>query len=326
MSPDSPIDTLTWIRHALLNRVQSVLLLAVMAGFLALLGWLLWGRDGIYTLLFSGALLLLMNPVITPQLVMRMYRAQPLAEAEAPTLHQAVRELAQRAGLPHTPALYYVPSSMINAFAVGRRNQAAIAITDGLLRTLNTREIVGVLAHEISHIRNNDTWVMGLADMFSRLTSSLSLFGQILLLINLPLLMLSAVTINWFAIFILIFAPTLSALAQLGLSRTREYDADLNAALLTGDPEGLAQALAKLEQAHGTLMERIFLPGRGIPEPSLLRTHPPTEERIRRLLSLQRPAGVQRFKLASNTGPAADQLARSAIERVPGWHISGLWH
>lgn len=316
------LDARTWYRHALLNRLQSLLLLAVMAGFMALLGWMLWGGDGVVMLLFTTLVLVIVNPVTTPQLIMRLYGARRLSPDEAPGLYRMIDNLAQRAGLGHLPRLYHVPSRMINAFAVGRRQQSAIAVTDGLLHALDAREINAVLAHEISHVRSNDMWVMGLADMFSRMTSLLSLFGQILLFVNLPLILTGHATISWLAILILILAPTWSTLAQLGLSRTREYDADLNAARLTGDPDALASALSKIEKLQGSWMERIFLPGRRIPEPSLLRTHPPTEQRIRRLMELKREPGW-----ASMPVPA-DALYRPLprVSRRPGWHISGLWH
>jgi len=320
------VDSHIWRQYALVNRLQSLLLLAVMVGFLSLLGWLLWGVDGIFWLLLLGFVLVLFNPVTSPWLIMRMYGARRLTSAQAPTLDSALRELARRAGLPRTPALFYIPSTMVNAFTVGRPNEAVIAVTDGLLRSLDTREAIGVLAHEVSHIRNNDMWVMGMADLFSRLTSLLSVLGQFLLLLNLPLIMLSHVNINWFAILLLIFAPTLSALAQLGLSRTREYEADLSAARLTGDPEGLAKALAKIEQRSGSLLERIFLPGRRIPEPSLLRTHPPTQERVRRLLALQ-PAAVDPLVLGGrDPGFLSDAALLSLVSRRPRWHVTGLWH
>ncbi len=319
------MNSLIWYRHAFANRIQSLLLLLAMSGFLALLGAILWGEDGVIGLLFMGLMLVLFNPVITPQLIMRMYRARPLARMQAPALHDALGQLAQRAQLPMTPVLYYIPSRMVNAFAVGTRRQSAIAVTDGLLHTLEIREIIGVLAHEISHIQNNDMWVMGIADMFSRLTSMLSLFGQLLLLLNLPLIIFSAISINWMAILILIFAPSLSALAQLGLSRTREYDADLNAARLVGDSEGLARALVKIERRQGSFMERIFLPGRRIPEPSLLRTHPPTEERVRRLMELRHDGSVAGMNLPAN-GFMPDAFLNNPAQRPPRWHINGLWH
>ncbi len=320
------INAQMWRAHAWRNRLQSLLLLAGMAGFLALLGWLLWGRDGILMLLLIGVMGVLFNPAISPRLVMRLYGASPIDYRQVPALGVAVSGLAERAGLAARPELYYIPSRMINAFAVGSREQSAVAVTDGLLGRLNLREVVGVLAHEISHISSHDLWVMGLADLFSRATSVLSLVGLLLVLVNLPLALFAGAAINWFAIALLVFAPSVSALAQMALSRTREYDADLNAAHLTGDPEGLARALAKIERAQGGLWERLFMPGRRVPEPSPLRSHPDTGERIARLMALKPgvppvvalPAGWTELDLRSAFG--------EPVARPPRWHISGLWH
>ena len=315
-----------WYQHTLTNHLQSLLLLSVMGGFLALLGWLLWGGSGIIWLLMPVVVLILFNPFASPELLMRLYRASRLTPEQAPALYRALKELSRRAKLPQVPTLYYLPSRMVNAFATGTQKHAAIAVTDGLLRSLDSREAVAVLAHELSHIQHNDMWVMGLADLFSRLTSTLSLFGQFLLLLNLPLLMFSNVGINWFAILILIFAPSLSALAQLGLSRTREYNADMNAVMLTGDPEGLARALIKIERQQGSFLEQIILPGRNTPDPSLLRTHPPTAERIRRLRELQIPPGTKPpLSLTQSSFTPASRLDHP-VTRRPRWHISGLWH
>jgi heat shock protein HtpX len=211
---------------------------------------------------------------------------------------------------------------VVNAFTVGRADQSAIAVTDALLRVLNSREVVAVLAHEISHVRSNDIWVMSLADMFSRMTSLLSMFGLLLLFVSLPLAMLAEVSINWFAIALLIVAPNLSALAQLGLSRTREYEADLNAVRLTGDPEGMASALVRIERASGAWLERIFLPGRGIPDPSLLRSHPSTESRIGRLREL---VPHDNYHAPADWVPDVQRHARPAA-RAPRWHLNGLWY
>jgi len=320
------IDVNHWHHHALSNRLQTLLLLTVMGSFMLLLGYFLWGLHGVIMLTAMGLLLLLINPQIAPHFIMQMYNAVPLPQQQAPRIYAAIKELFLRAGLNTVPAIYYIPSSMINAFAVGRADNASIAVTDGLLRILNSDEIIGVLAHEISHIRNNDLGVMGLADMFTRVTSLLSLFGQFLLILNLPLLMLTTVSINWIVILILIFAPNISALAQLGLSRTREYNADLNAVMLTGNPTGLAHALMKIERVQGVWLERIFLPGRRIPEPSLLRTHPPTAERVKRLMALKIPESYAPIKLLlGNRGLDAFQQSR-AIQRKPRWHLNGLWH
>ena len=253
-----------WRQHAWLNRLQALLLLSVMASFLALLGWLVWGDDGIVMLLIVGVMFVFFNPAFSPRLIMNLYGASHISPNQAPGLYSILQELAQRAGLSVVPRMYYVPSPLVNSFTTGRTSESVIAVTDGWLRELDAREQIGVLAHEISHIRSYDIWVMSLADVFSRLTSLLSMLGQILLFLNLPLLILGHATVNWFAIFILIFAPTLTTLAQLGLSRTREYDADLNAIRLTGDPVGLARALVKIEKIQGSWLERLLLPGRKI--------------------------------------------------------------
>jgi len=322
----SGIDQTIWLQHAWVNRFQSLSLLAFMGGFLALLGWLLWGGSGVLMLLITGVIFVFLNPTLSPRLIMRLYGARALTPAQAPHHYAILRELANRAGLAVVPTLYYVPSRVVNAFTVGRKDRSAVAATDGLLRALDTREQIGVLAHEVSHVRSNDMWVMGLADMFSRLTAWLSLFGQLLLLVNLPLLFLGQLTVNWLAILILILAPSMSALAQLGLSRTREYDADLNAAQVTRDPEGLARALVKIERLQGGWLERVFLPGRRLPEPSLLRTHPPTEERVRRLMELKRPSAADRISIPPSRVAPFDVLRDHNIRYGPRWHISGLWH
>jgi len=313
------MDPIQWRRHALANHVQTLLLLLLMGGFSALLGWLLWGPDGIVSVVTSVALLLVLNPAINPRLLMRMYGARRLTAAEAPDLLELVARLARRAGLPRPPELWYIPSRMINAFSAGRREDAVVALSDGLLRVLDPREQAAVLAHEISHIRADDTWVMGVADLFSRLTGLLALFGQMLLLINLPLMALSGVTINWWAILLLMAAPLVSALAQLGLSRTREYDADLNAARLTGDPQALASALVKIDRYSGAFVEQILFPGKGLPEPSWLRTHPRTEERVARLLGLD---------LHSVSTPLEEGAPFVPDRRPPAprWHLHGFWY
>jgi len=322
----SGIDNETWLQHAWQNRLQSLLLLAVMACFLALLGWLLWGQDGVVILVSAGLAGVLLNSSISPRLVMLLYGASPVRPDQAPALWKALEVLSDRAELPAIPQMYYVPSQMLNAFAVGTRRHSAIAVTDGLVRQLDLRELVGVVAHEVSHVRNNDLWVMGLADMFSRTTSLLSLLGQFLLLLNLPLILLSKISVSWLAIFLLVFAPNLSALAQLALARTREFNADLNAARLTGDPDGLASALMKIERAQGGWLERVFMPGRRVPVPSLLRTHPETEERVRRLMELKPELQGTDILLASE--PDFDRFAAfgKPVSRPPRRHIGGLWH
>jgi heat shock protein HtpX len=315
--------------HKMYNLVQSTLLLGGMALLLMLLGWLIAGAVGVGVAVV-GVVLLLSSPRVSPQLILRMYRARPLSVYEAPELVQIVHTLAQRAALPATPRLYYIPSALMNAFSVGQQDNAAIGVTDALLRRLTQRELVGVLAHEISHIHHNDTWVMSLADIVSRLTSLLSLSGQFLLIVSLPMLLLGNYRPPWLLYALLIFAPTLSTLLQLALSRTREFDADLEAIKLTGDPQGLASALAKLERYQRGLMERLLLPVRRLPVPSLLRTHPATEARIQRLRTLA-DEPVPQYPVRHTVPlhlPAVDSPLVVQMPQLlgrPRWRLTGLW-
>lgn len=275
-------------RHKLNNLLHSALLLGSMALLLALCGWTVAGYEGVFLAFAAGALSLLVSPRVSPRLVLGMFGARRLSYAEAPRLHEISEAIARRAGLPAVPELYYIPSPVLNAFTVGNREQPAIAVADGLLRALTLRELAGVLAHEVGHIRNNDLWVMGLADTMASLTRLMAFFGLALLLLNLPLMLMEQDPFPWVLVLLLTLAPTLGALLQLALSRTREFDADLDAAHLTGDPEGLASALDRIERLQGSLWERALLRShRGCGGPSLLRTHPDTRERVRRLLELR---------------------------------------
>lgn len=278
-------------RRRLINWAQTIVVIGGMMLILGLAAHLIFGPGAFLWTAGMVIVFLVFAPRVSPGFVLRLYQAQPIPESRAPQLTALVHELARRAGIAARPSLYYAPIGMLNAFAVGDRDDAAIAVTDGLLRAMSPRELAGILAHEISHIRHNDLRVMRLADAVGRFTSSLSLVGQLLLLINLPLLMTGSVPISWLGVFLLISAPTLSALLQLTLSRTREYQADLGASEITGDPEGLAVALEKLERYQGGWVEHMLSPGQRKPGPSLLRTHPSTEDRVRRLLALREQEG-----------------------------------
>jgi heat shock protein HtpX len=141
--------------------------------------------------------------------------------------------------------------------------------------------------------------------------------GQLILLLNLPLILAGAAHVPWQVPLVLILSPTIMALLQLALSRTREYDADRGGAELTGDPDGLASALLKLERRVGRVWEEMFLPGRRIPEPSLLRTHPPTDARVRRLRALSGPR-----RPVSPSGPLnAPRDTRVSTPRFGPWGV-----
>lgn len=278
-------------------------------------GSLLLGDSALWLALAAAGFTLLLEPAAASGLTLRLYGARPLHPNEAPDLWAVLRELAARAGLPAVPVPHYVPSGVVNAFATGTKHHAAIALTDGLLRSLTLRELTGVLGHEIAHIANEDLRVMGLADSISRLTHLLALLGQIMLLFSLPALLWGTVAIQWPALLLLAVSPQLALLAQLGLSRVREFDADRLTAELTGDPQGLALALAKIERESRAWL----LPGWGNPEPSWLRTHPATTERIQRLRELADSMAPQPL----HSSPFLPDIPLAP--RPPRWRASGVW-
>ncbi|MFN4148419.1 MAG: zinc metalloprotease HtpX [Rhodocyclaceae bacterium] len=302
--------------HALINRLQTVLLVAVLLAIAGTAGWLLLGTDGLWLALGASLLVLMIEPVAAGRLTLAFYRAEPLPPTTAPVIHRLVAELSARAGLARTPRLHRIPSPLANAFAVGGRVDAHIAVTDGLLRTLGLRELAGVLAHEIAHIAHGDLRVMGLADYVSRLTALFATTAQILLLFSLPAWLAGMAEVSWSGLLLLLFSPHLALLAQLGLSRVREFEADRAAVQLTGDPQGLAAALYRIEQASHS-WRAWLLPGWGNPEPSWLRTHPATEERIARLMTMGDGAPAWTSE--------AWHWPYSPKTRTPRWRVGGVW-
>ena len=277
-------------RHQFQNLLQSILLV----GGMGLLAWIVVSSlfDPAMTILIALFVMIgfAFAPSLPKQILLSSYDAKKLGQGEFPEGVAIIEKLATRAGLPRMPELYYIPSRLPNAFAVGGPDESAVCISDGLLKLLDRREMTGVLAHEMAHIAHRDLWIMGVADVMARIVSLASWVGQLMLLINLPLFFIGAAHIPWHIPLLLIFAPTLMALLQRALSRSREFDADRGAVELTGDPDGLAAALMKLERRMGRFWEDMFLPGRRIPEPSLLRTHPPTEQRVERLQEMSAPS------------------------------------
>ena len=307
MIDTTTIDPAALRRHRLMNTLHTWLLAGGSLALLAVTAWVFGGFLGVVLAVGFGAVSLAAVRRVSPQLVLSMYKARPVTEAEFPAGVRIVRVLAERAKLPAVPRLHIIPSQMLNAFAVGRRPDSVIAITDALARRLTTRELAGVLAHEISHIAHEDIKVMALADIVSRFTSVMSTVGLLTLIINLGGMFGGAgEQVPWLAVLVLLAAPTVGGLLQMALSRTREFDADFGAAVLTGDPDGLASALRKLERARGRLWEGILLPGGRIPDPSALRTHPATRDRLERLAALKAEMGALAGEAASVLPPSSE--------------------
>jgi len=270
------------------NLAQTAILIGAMAGIAALCAWVLWGANGVVWAGAAVALILALSPRVPSALVMRVLRARPINSGDFPEGYQVLDTLGRRAGLSRPPRLYYIPSGVPNAFAVGATDDAAIAVTDSLLRTMGMRDLAAVLAHEVGHIVNGDLRIMTLVGTLGRAAVVLSYFGLFLLVLNLPLILIGAVQVPWLLALGLAVAPLGVDLLRLALSRAREYDADLEAVALTGDPDGLIAALWRLERARRRSLFGVPMPFGLSREPSLLRTHPPTEERVRRLRAMRR--------------------------------------
>jgi heat shock protein HtpX len=306
------------------NVFHSVALVIGIGLIAALSAYTLLGKDAVIWALVVLVFFSFAGPSAAPEAIMRMFKARPIDPASGAGLLGLVRALAQRAGLPAVPRVYLIPSATLNAFAIGTPARCVIGVTSGLLERLDERELRGVLAHEITHVRNNDIWVMSLADILSRLTRIMSFLALFLFFISVPAWFLMRTPVPWAAIAILYFAPTLSSLLQLALSRSREYEADLGGALLTGDPQGLASALRKLERYQGRFWEDFTMPGRRIPLPSVLRTHPETSRRIARLQQLSTaPAPLPELEMPAPEMGGPWGIASHSPR--PHFHWSGFW-
>jgi heat shock protein HtpX len=303
------------------NLIHTVLLVAVtglLAGFIA---YTVFGTSGLIYAAVFGAVGIYALGRISPNMVLRMYKARELDGHELPELHKVVRELAARAGLPAVPRLYYVPSKMLNAFAVGRREDSAVAVTDGLIRAMSLRQLAAILAHEVAHVKNGDLKVMGLADILNRITGFMSTLG----LLGIPAFFGMGWNIPLAGIILLIFAPTIGGLLQLALSRAREFDADLDGASLTGDPEGLATALALLEKRQQGKWEGLVLPGSRLPEPSMLRSHPKTKDRIARLMALKHQ-GQHAYPVPEGRAEPGPSIVPPIGHPRIRWQRMGVWY
>jgi heat shock protein HtpX len=276
------------------NVLRTTVLLAALTALFLVIGAAIGGNQGLFIAFVFALLMNFASYWFSDKIVLSMYRAREVSLNEAPDLYRLVQRLAQRTGIP-MPRVYIIPSDAPNAFATGRNPQhGAVAVTEGILRTLDTDELAGVLAHELGHIRNRDTLIM---------TVAATLAGAITMLAHMA---------QWGAIFgfgrrdeedsggggmlsllfMAILAPIAATLIQLAISRSREFFADSTGAAVAGSTSGLARALEKLHYASQRLpmdanpaTAHLFIvnPLTGGSLVNLFSTHPPIEERIRRL-------------------------------------------
>jgi len=304
------------------NWAKTTLLLGLMTALIVFIGGLFGGKQGMIVAFVLAMGMNFFSYWYSDKIVLRMYRATEVNPQDFPTLFQAVNRLAQSAGLP-MPRVYIIPEDAPNAFATGRDPEhAVIAVTEGLLRTMNNEEATGVLAHEMSHIKNRDILIGSIAATMA---------GAIMIL---------ATMARWSAFFgggsqdeegggmgmigliaMSILAPIAAMLIQMAISRSREYLADQTGAQIAGSPEGLANALGKLgayakqipmKAQPATAHMFIVNPLSGRKMANLFSTHPPLEDRIARLRGGRgtmppvepheyRPAGENRGRQAAKS-------------------------
>ncbi|GAB4471878.1 MAG: zinc metalloprotease HtpX [Elainellaceae cyanobacterium] len=276
-----------------MNQFKTLALLALLSGLIVLAGYLLVGNEtGLYYGLAFAALSSFGSWYYSDQAALAAFQAKPTPREDAPELYDRIEKLCDRAEIP-MPSVYIVPSESPNAFATGRDpNHAAIALTEGLIKLLPPDELDAVIAHELTHVRNRDTLTQAVA---GTLAGSLTYLGRILTLgaLYFPVSRAGRRGNNPIAIlFLLIVGPLAAGLIQMAISRTREFAADAGAAEITGNPLALVRALEALEATgqkvpiHGNpAFAPLFivnpLSREGLM--TLFMTHPPVEERIKRL-------------------------------------------
>ncbi|OLC67300.1 MAG: protease HtpX [Betaproteobacteria bacterium 13_1_40CM_4_64_4] len=274
------------------NWFKTGLLMAAIMALFGMVGAVLGGGQGMLLALVFGFGVNLWAYWFSDTMVLKLYRAREVDATSAPQLYNTVAELAARAGLP-MPKVYLIDEAQPNAFATGRNPEhAAVAATTGILQLLSARELRAVLAHELSHVTHRDI-------LTSTITASIA--GAISTLANFGIFFGGRDSDNrnpLVALVVLILAPIAAVLIQLAISRGREYEADRGGAELSGDPRALADALAKIDryakglpletaEAHpATAHMMIINPLSGGGLSGLFSTHPPTEERIHRLLAM----------------------------------------
>jgi heat shock protein HtpX len=280
------------------TRFRTWILLAGLTALFVSLGALVGGAQGLVLFLLIALVFNFAMFWFSDRLALRTSGARPVSEDEEPQLYADVRELAERAGLPF-PRLYLIPSEQPNAFATGRSpKKSAVAVTEGLLRHLPRQQVRGVLAHELSHIRNRDVLVVTIAAMIGAAISSIATFLQFSFLFGdddeNPLGLIGSLAA-------ILIAPIAAMLLQLAVSRQREYLADATAAKLLGEGRPLAEALATLERGVQAIpvpvnpaTEALYianpLSGKGMS--GLFSTHPPIPVRIEKLRALDAKNGI----------------------------------
>ena len=272
--------------------LRTTALFATLTGLLVALGWALGGASMALVFLIGAAVLNIGAFWFSDKIALKMSGAQPISEEQAPRIYAMTRELADAAKIP-MPALYVIPQAAPNAFATGRSpEKSAVAVTAGITKLLSEEELRGVIAHELAHIKNRDTLTQSIA---ATIGGAITYIGHMFFFFgsgdDSPLALIGSLAM-------VLLAPIAAMLIQMAISRQREYAADATGAQISGNPESLASALLRLEEGSKAIpmdvnsaTECLYivkpLSGEGIA--GMFSTHPPIEERVRRLRQM-RPA------------------------------------
>ncbi|WKB50667.1 zinc metalloprotease HtpX [Eleftheria terrae] len=283
------------------NLLKTAVLMAAITALFVAIGAVLGGQQGMMVALLIALGMNFFSYWFSDQLVLKMYNAREVDESTAPQFYRMVRELAQRAQLP-MPRVYIIDEHAPNAFATGRNpSNAAVAATTGIMRVLTDRELRGVMAHELAHVKHRDILIS---------TISATMAGAISMLANMAMFFggrdSEGRPANPIAgLLVMLLAPLAASLIQMAISRAREFEADRGGAEISGDPQALASALDKIHRhARGipldaterhpeTAQMMIVNPLSGGGLSGLFSTHPSTEERVERLLAMARGAAMR---------------------------------
>ncbi len=266
---------------------SAVLALLLVGGLLLLMlfcGWLYAGTSGAVITTVLGVIALMLVRKVSPQFFLLLSGARSIDPDDMPALFGIIAALCRRAGIAQVPSLYFLPSGVPTAFATGVGDQSVIVVSSGLVRLLMTRELTGVLAHEITHIANHDVELMQLAGIVGQMTR---VIAQIAIIIATATWLLdifgAGEGVDGLSLGVLVAAPIAANLLLGALSRLREHQADLEAVALTDDPAGLARAIELIEMAQKRIASGAFPGAVRIRLPRLLSSHPDPKDRIRRL-------------------------------------------
>lgn len=268
--------------------IKSVSAAWALTALVLFLAYILGGLFFLVSAALGGIAAYHLTPRISPVLVLRLYRGTRLPEDQGQGLYHMVADISRRAGIETVPGIWTLSSMRPIAFATGDRHSSAIALSRGIFNSLDADELVGVVAHELSHIAHDDSRIMWFSEMTVKMVALFSIVGQVMVLISLPAIFAGEREVSLALLAIVFISPPVAMLLQLSLLRTREFAADALSVKLVGSAWPLIRALDKLSGGSHPLFLRWIGGRRGQKGHSLLRTHPPVGERIRRLKQWER--------------------------------------